>query len=223
MTEPRRSGSVRSRVLCLCLLALSTRPGLATGPSYLTIQLRPVAMNAAGDLLFRTRQLTNPSGAYDTPSLAVGWLLAGPGGRWIEATQGRVEAGESQTKLDGLERRYARPFDPGDPTEPLPPVIDARGPWLPPPVPRPCAARWSPAATLPGPRSIGGLESIPGEGSPVAARHCLASTGVFNHRRAPPDEVPVGALFQWSSGPRDSGGRVDSLFDYWDIETISPD
>jgi hypothetical protein len=86
------------RHLLVLLLALSApAAALATGPSQITIHLRPVAVNAKGEVLMKTWRASNPEGLQRLGPVDLGWLVVSADGLWKEATY-RVDASVEEAK-----------------------------------------------------------------------------------------------------------------------------
>jgi hypothetical protein len=74
----------------------------ATGPSSITVRLRPVAVNARGEVLLKTWREANPEGAQAVMPVDLGWLVVSADGLWREATHRLdAEAGEAKAWFEG--------------------------------------------------------------------------------------------------------------------------
>lgn len=56
----------------------------ATGPSYASIKLKPIATNPHGEVLFQVSSDINPTGAYSIRYEKFGWLVVSSKGVWDE-------------------------------------------------------------------------------------------------------------------------------------------
>jgi hypothetical protein len=83
----------------LALAALLAVPTFswATGPSWITVRLRPVAANAGGEVLMKTWREANPEGAHRATPVGLGWLVVSAGGLWKEATH-RVDVSQDEAR-----------------------------------------------------------------------------------------------------------------------------
>lgn len=89
-------------VLCLILVSQNL---FATGPSYINIEIEPIAYSSEfGHVLCKTRRLENKSGGRYLPSEDFGWLIAKENGETIELKSTRfVGEYESESNLDEFE------------------------------------------------------------------------------------------------------------------------
>lgn len=88
-------------------LLLSAIPLEATGPSYLEIEIAPLAVDPSGVVLFKTRRTANASGGHTilAESAEYGWLCASSTGVWEEHIHTRVIARPGAV---GSEERHRR-------------------------------------------------------------------------------------------------------------------
>jgi hypothetical protein len=222
-------------VLAPLVLALA----LSTGPSRATYRIVPVAASEGGVVLFRTWRELNPTGAHAPQRVDVGWLAVSARGTWEEAPDATVdpaELGEEQAseRIGALQAELEAPLDPAHPPETLRPVLAklrlgrifvvdrgggaGRATWSP---SRACArGTCGRAVRL---RTIGGLESEPGEGDEAQAAFFHAGVALFRANGMDGEGKARGARFTLPPNLREDEreGLVDLGYDVVEVDGIA--
>jgi len=116
-----RKGRVRITAAAICFLLLFSSTAFASGPSYLTIWMDPVAANPSGQVLLRTFYRSNQSGGQPLPGSEIrfGWLIVSAQGLWKEyghvsmkETEGDSAEDKRQGEMFGRTMtEFEAPFD----------------------------------------------------------------------------------------------------------------
>lgn len=245
--------SPRKVLVCLsaaamCFLLLLSVPAFASGPSYVTIWMDPVAANPSGQVLLRTFYRSNLSGGIPLhgSEIRFGWLVVSAQGLWKEYDHFSMRdtesgaAGDSaqQSLFDRHMNEFEAPFDWNSPPASVQPIlktykfskshtVDPRlgkgeVTWT----PKGIYAKKKQLERDAGQLTLGRKVSLRGAGSEIEAAFFIRGVALFRNEGKPEaerrDRGAKGAVFNLAGS--ETGGRsyaiLDTGVDVWEVDGI---
>lgn len=234
----------------MCILLLLSAPAFASGPSYVTIWMDPVAANPSGQVLLRTFYRSNLSGGIPLhgSEIRFGWLVVSAQGLWKEYDHFSMRdtesgaAGDSaqQALFDRHMNEFEAPFDWNSPPASVQPIlktwkfskshtIDPRlgksgVTWT----PKGLYAKKKPLERDAGQLTLGQKSSIRGAGSEIEAAFFTRGVALFRNEGKPEAEKrgsargSKGAVFRLSGAMTGDKNFTlrDAGVDVWEVDGI---
>lgn len=210
----------------------------STGPSSLTIKIRPVAVSNNGVLLFRTLLEQNSEGCHGwckDHTAKYGWLVVSAKGLWKERTYATIDPVNFKNEdaiikeSERLDADFTRSFDPVNPPPLLKENFQGTGQWKPISsdigknqitwYPRSLKNRPNSIATSNEQITIGKHMSMPKQGNPVRSKFYYAGIALFENKDSFDQPQCRGAQFEFKNmKPYGQNGKMEDIG--YDIQTI---